>query len=578
MPGSGEFRRFLADSVEHRQKVTAYLPRLYSSFGGRVSTGEKSAHRAELSAEQTSLFILLVACVAHYWICLTLTSEIALDVDPINLLYGMHEFNIAHHAPHPPGYWVYVWMLRGLHAVVGGDPFASVQLLARLMSTATIPLIYLAVRLLRPSDAFAAGFAAILAAFHPFLIFHGVDAQTHTSEAFAAALLLVVVVCYRRHPAIGWAAASGAALALGSAFRPSFIVAGIGPIVWAIGFRRFLHLSVAGAVSIVGALAWVLPTFEASGGREQWRAAHDALVEQTFVRTSSPFSGEAIMEFVLYSVLSTAFWLLLALAPAIVAMLARRGSLNPPDDAYRDARAIAFWSAAPSVVFYLSMFCSEPGYLLGFIPMVIAATALAATPDLPNKTRRLTLALAALTQLAILMMPGAFNYVGKVPSIPELVHREVVYRTVLERMAEKIPPDARILYVTDYPDIVLSRQLPVLHPKLHAMIIHSEYWPGFDDTCIGYATQDDWIPIPGPILLQPGPETIAEMPYVYDFVVVDPLSSPDLRDELRRHTRCDVGSIEDADAEVPVLPARECFTNAVIEVHGQGVRFQLPEG
>jgi hypothetical protein len=519
---------------------------------------------------------MLVACVAHYWICLTLTSEIALDVDPINLLYGMREFNIAHYAPHPPGYLVYVWMLRGLHALVGGDPLATIQLMARLLSTATIPLVYLAVRIFRPGDGFASAFAAILAAFHPFLIFHGVDAQTHTSEAFAAALLLVVIASYRRSPSVKWAAAAGAVLALGSAFRPSFVVAGLGPIIWAIGFRRFSHLCIAGVVSIVGALGWVLPTFEASGGYAQWRAAQDSLVSQVFVRTSSPFSDEAIAEFVVFNFASTGYWLLLALAPALLAMLARRGQHNPPDVAYKDARSVALWSAAPSVVFYLSMFCSEPGYLLGFVPSVIAATALAVTPELPVKTRRLTLALAGVTQLVVLMLPAATDYVVKSPSIPELVHREVLYRTVLERMAQQMPEDARILYISDYPDIVLSRQLPVLHPRLHSMIYHSEYWPGFEGTCISYATQDDWIPIPGPILLQTGPPTIKEMPFTYDYVVIDPVSSPDLRDELREHTTCDVGSV-DAEADFRVLPTKKCFPSGLIEVHGQGVHFQLPE-
>ncbi len=519
---------------------------------------------------------MLAACVAHYWICRTLTSDVALDVDPINLLYGMREFNIAHYAPHPPGYLVYVWMLRGLHALVGGDLLSTIQLMARLLSTATIPLVFLAVWILRPADAFSRAFAAILTGFHPFLIFHGVDAQTHTSEGFAAALLLVVVVAYRRHPSVKWAAATGAVLALGSAFRPSFVVAGLGPIVWAIGFRRFSHLCVAGAVSVVGAAAWILPTFEASGGYAQWRAAQDSLVSQVFVRTSSPFSDEAIPEFVIFNFLSTSYWLLLALAPAIVAHVARRGRRNPPDRAFKEARTIAFWSAAPSVVFYLSMFCSEPGYLLGFIPSVIAATALAVTPDLPIKTRRITLALAGATQLAILMLPPGNDYVAKSPSIPELVHREVLYRTVLGRMAERMPNDARILYVTDYPDIVLSRQLPVLNPNLHSMIYHSEYWPGFEGTCISYATQDDWIPIPGPILLQTGPPTIEEMPFTYDYVVIDPVASPDLRDQLRKHTDCDVGSVEQ-EADVRVLPAKTCFPDGLIEVHGQGVRFGLPE-
>jgi len=58
--------------------------------------------------------------------------------------------------------------------------------------------------------------------------------------------------------------------------------------------------------------------------------------------------------------------------------------------------------------------------------------------------------------------------------------------------------------------------------------------------------------------------------------VIDPVSSPDLRDELREHTTCDVGSV-DTEADVRVLPTKKCFPNGLIEVHGQGVRFQLPE-
>ena len=389
-------------------------------------------------------------------------------------------------------------------------------------------------------------------------------------------MLLVTVLRYRRKPSYAWAAAAGAVLALGSAFRPSFVVAGVGPIIWAIGFGRFRHLLTAGLVSAAGALAWILPTLQASGGYARWRSAHDWLVHQVFFRTSSPFSEEAVPEFVWFNLLNTGLWLFLALAPAIVAGLARRGRRNPLDEAYREARALAWWSATPSVLFYIGMFCSEPGYLLGFVPPVIVATALAATPGLPRATRRLTLALAATTQLFILVLPGQLPSVGKVPSIPELVGRDVVYRTMLEQLAEQLPRDARILYLSDFPDIVLSRQLPVLHPSLHAMIYHSEHFPGFQETCLGYVTPDDWIPIPGPVLLQTGEPTILDVPFTYDFVVLDPVSSDDLRNELRKHSPCDLGSGAD-DLDLRALPVETCFPEGLIEVHGQGARFQVPE-
>ena len=532
---------------------------------------------AELTPQHASLVVLVVACIAHYAVCRMLTSEIALDVDPINLVYGMRELNFAHHAPHPPGYLVYVWMLRGLHAIVGGEPLATVQLAARLLSAATLPLLYLAAKILRPQSPMTWGYAAILGAFHPFLVFHAVDAQTHTAEAFAAGLLLLAVLRYRREPSLGWAVALGALLAFGSALRPSFVVAGLGPVLWAIGWRRASHWAAAGATSLAGAATWLWPTLRASGGYAQWKAANDALVQQVFVRVNSPLSADSIDGFVHYNVASTSLWLALLIAPAAVVMVAC-GRAERPAPAYDDARWIAAWSVVPSAAFYLSMFCSEPGYLLGAMPPVVVLTAVAASEARSIARRRVCYGLGALMQIGVLMLPSAPPRfpISKVPSIAEIVGREAIYREALTRIAAQVPPNARVLYVTDHVDVTFSRQLPVHHPSLHAMIIQSEHWPIFEHTTIGLATQDDWIPIPGPILLQPGPPTIAELPFSYDFIVVGLIASDDLRKELRKHTICAVDEIE-GESQVRVLPAQRCFPDGVIEAHGQGIRFQLPD-
>jgi hypothetical protein len=530
-----------------------------------------------LSPEHASLVVLVAACVAHYWICRILTSEVALDVDPVNLVYGMREFDVAHHAPHPPGYLLYVWMLRGLHAIVGGEPLQAVQLAARLLSTATIPLLYAAVKMLRPQSPTSWAYAAALGAFHPFLVFHAVDAQTHTAEAFAAGLLLLGVVRHRRSPSLAGAVTLGALLALGSALRPSFVVAGVGPIVWAT-WRRPAQLVAAGAASAAGAAGWLWPTLQASGGYARWKAANDALVEQLFVRVNSPLSAESLDGFVFYSIANTSLWLVLLVAPAVAVMIARIASRSSADEAYGQALSIALSAVVPSAIFYLAFFCSEPGYLLGAMPAVVALTAVAASGTLGIARRRVCYGLGAVAEILILMSPTPPPDVpiGKIPSIPELVGREAIYREALTRIAEQTPPGARVLYVTDHVDVTLSRQLPLQHPSLHAMIVHSEHWSIFEHTTLGLATQDDWIPVPGPILLQPGPSTILEVPFAYDFIIVGLVASTDLRRELRKHTRCNVDEIE-GETELRVLPARQCFPDGVIEVHGQGIRFELPD-
>ena len=55
-------------------------------------------------------------------------------------------------------------------------------------------------------------------------------------------------------------------------------------------------------------------------------------------------------------------------------------------------------------------------------PAVIAVTALAASPELSRRRRQLAVTLAAVTQIAVLLLPPSPHLV-KVPSIPELVGR-----------------------------------------------------------------------------------------------------------------------------------------------------------
>ena len=162
--------------------------------------------------------------------------------------------------------------------------------------------------------------------------------------------------------------------------------------------------------------------------------------------------------------------------------------------------------------------------------------------------------------------------------MPELVRREVLYRTVFEHIAEQLPKGSRALYVSDYQDVVLSRQLPVLSPTMHSMVYHREYEPPYEQTSISYATARR---------LDPAPRThsscslahraIVEMPFTYDFIVIDPIASADLREQLGRSTSCDVGPTDGA-IDVTVLPTRRCFPQGIIESHGRGVRFELPAG
>ncbi|MGB5194111.1 MAG: hypothetical protein WBN70_14085, partial [Polyangiales bacterium] len=130
--------------------------------------------------------LLGAAITAHLLAWWLGVGAVALDPDPMNLAYGMDRFDITHFNPHPPGYLVYVWTLRAVHALTGAgdalvDRFATVQLVSLLFALAAVATVYATAKRMKLPDG-AAGWAALVISLHPIMVFHSVDAQTHTSE------------------------------------------------------------------------------------------------------------------------------------------------------------------------------------------------------------------------------------------------------------------------------------------------------------------------------------------------------------------------------------------------------------
>ena len=402
---------------------------------------------------------------------------VALDPDAMNLAYGMRLFDITHFNPHAPGYLVYVWTLRAVHLMaLKGDSllerFATVQLVALLFALAAVVTVYAAARRMRlPSG--AAGWAAMVMAVHPILVFHAIDAQTHTSEAFASALLLWGAIRYREMPGWGTALLLGLLLAFGSALRPSFVVFGIPVVVWTLGFRRFRDLALAGLASIAGAVAWIVPTVAASGGWETWRAATRGLVHHGFVLTSSPLSETAVVSLVRSNQLSLGLWSVLALTPLLVA-LALRATNTPAAEVRFTATSEGRWlqgtlliGGTLAVIYYGVTFISEPGYLAALLPPVaLYVGALASGPKGPRVG-----ALAVAVTLGAWWIPLLPN-VLKVPSIAEWQRRTVLPEAYVEHVERSLPAEGRFLALIAHPDITVGRHLPMLSPRIDTLLIH----------------------------------------------------------------------------------------------------------
>jgi hypothetical protein len=502
---------------------------------------------------------------------------VALDPDAMNLAYGMRQFDITHFTPHAPGYLLYVWTLRAVHAIaLRGDSllerFATVQWVALLFALATVATVYATARRMRLPPG-SAGWAAMVIAVHPILVFHTIDAQTHSSEAFASALLLWGAIRYREMPGSGPALVLGLLLAFGSALRPSFVVFGIPVVVWTIGFRRFWDLVMAALASMAGALAWILPTVAASGGWEIWRAATRGLVHHGFVLTSSPLSETAVLPLVRSNQLSLGLWSVLTLTPLLVALALR--ATNTPAMGVRFTetsqgrwlRGALLIGGALAVIYYGVTFISEPGYLAALLPPVALYVGALASG---SKGMRVG-ALAVAVTLATWWLPLLPN-VLKVPSIAEWQRRTVLAEVYAEHIERSLPPEGRFLAIIAHPDITVGRQLPMLSPRVDSLLVHDGRRPWIAATSLTYVTEDDSVPIPE-AFGAPGAETSFRASRAYRGIFFDGTLPPHFQEQLRAVSSCALPAAQEI-TETRLIPV-ECLSSAVVEL--DGLELSLPK-
>ena len=525
--------------------------------------------------DRVLLGVASLLLVVAWWIGV---RPVALDPDPMNLAYGMERFDITHFNPHPPGYLVYVWALRAAHAVTGGgaslsERFATVQLVALLFGLASVATVYAAALRMRLT-AGAAGWAAMIMAVHPILVFHAVDAQTHTAEAFASALLMLGSIGYIESPGPRRALLLGLLLAFGSALRPSFVVFGVPVIMWTIGLRQLVDLALAGLSSMAGAAAWIVPTISASGGWETWRTATSGLVHHGFVVTSSPLSDTAVAPLVRSNQLSLGLWTFEALVPLLVALaIAATGTRGTRTDEPSFAQSpqgrwllgALMTGGALAVIYYALTFISEPGYLAALLPPI--ALYVGALAGGPQGSRPAAFAVAAtLACWAIPLLPNVL----KAPSIFEWQRRTEIAGAYAEHVASSLPAEGRYLAVIGHPDITVGRQLPMLIPRVDALLVHDGRRPWIAATSLTYVTADDSVPIPeafGP----PGAGASLQAPVPYTGVYFDGSLPPHFQEQIAKRSACRLARATEI-TDTAIVPSH-CIAESTLSFDGLDLSF-----
>ena len=152
----------------------------------------------------------------------------------------------------PPLYYVLAW----LWTKVFGTGEVAIRSLSALLGTAAIPAFYLAARELTRSQRAGLGVAA-LAAFNPILIWYSQEARTYALLVLLGALSLFcfarLLHGYERRALVGWAVASG--LALAAHYFAAFLV--VPEAVWLLA-RVEPRRAVAWATSAVAAVGVAL--------------------------------------------------------------------------------------------------------------------------------------------------------------------------------------------------------------------------------------------------------------------------------------------------------------------------------
>ncbi len=531
-----------------------------------------SSRQIRLSAALVGAVSVILASGFLWLIVAALDSRFALDTDVINLALSINEFDLQAHQPHPPGYLGYVLLLKGVHAMVGMEPLETTKFVCRIMAVLAMVFTYKATRVLRPSHVASAQWALALAASSPMLLYYALDGQTHAAECAAAALfvwrLSIVYVSTRNSDTISiqMSIGMGLTLALGAAFRPSFALLVVLPVLhifW--GHWRALIVTV--IVGALGTALWLVPTVVLAGGFDAYRDMSDALIGM-FARKTSVFSPVRDFRMVLDNVYGVLLWAgIVGFAVPAALFIGRRSSA-------RDTASGMGWRmAVPSLLFYTLVFIAEPGYLLGLVPPACIVTALALA-DSESRLRQWLLGALVLVQLVFFF--GAPTLPNSAllwtPTVSEIVYRQSMADAVLQNISDGVDAQEQILVVADLGPTFVYRQLPLLRRGTDVLLIHSERLVVYEQTTLSLISEDGWRAAPGPQLLAEGPPSQMRSTRRYDRIIVGPIYSPQLRDELAAQSPC----IEKEQGIEPTtlrLPVSTCFPQFQLQIAPHQLRW-----
>lgn len=286
------------------------------------------------------------------------------DIDSVNFALALKRFDPSAHQPHPPGYFLYVYLGR-LTDLFFNDANAALVTISIFFSCGAVGAIYALA-----DDWFgrnAALLAGLIFIFSPLAWFHGTVALTYIVEAFFSALTgyLFWRIYGGSHPLIP---VGGIVLGVAAGFRPSSLMLLVPLFLFALLNGASLRQAAGGiGVLTLTLLAWLIPMLRISGGRAYlsslaslWR----------IVPSSQMVFNSSLLNSVARALVILGIYFLCFGCAATLPIMTRWG--NPSPD--RRKRTFTWVWIAPGLLFFTFIFLKfvNSGYLLALAPPVCA--------------------------------------------------------------------------------------------------------------------------------------------------------------------------------------------------------------
>ena len=361
----------------------------------------RDRHLAALAAAVVALLARLPFTMDRMW-----------DHDSIQFALGVERYDFAAHHPHPPGYPLWIGLLKAL-AALGIDPLYGMVGLAVLGGMLGSAWMVLLVGRLLPEGGLGPGlFAAALFAFNPLLWFYGELPLIYALEGGLTVVLAWAAV--RMEEGRGPFLVACGLFALAGGLRQSTMVL-LAPLllfgIWRTWRRGRLTPGLFFGGAGLGALvvaSWFVPLCLAAGGYGAYRRISgehfSTLLPQTSILYGAGWGALA------HNVEVLVKWGLQGIVPGAVVLLVLW--IAAPGTVVPGLRALAarlpwilVWSVPP-VLFFALFHVTKAGYTLVHLPAFLLALTCAAAPALAAGRARAVLA----TGLAVAVGAGLFLF------------------------------------------------------------------------------------------------------------------------------------------------------------------------